>query len=103
MAVVILSIIGGLVLKRYRAGREKKQEPGNFVSVGEDDGESERGVVGSGTGGSISLATLGHGQGQGQGQGGQSELNQTGNNNVRERRNSQPIPRSLDLDGPLRS
>ncbi|KAF8928411.1 hypothetical protein BGZ47_001650 [Haplosporangium gracile] len=105
MAAVILAIIGGLVLKRYRAGREKKQEPGNFVSVGEDDGENERGVVGggSGTGGSISLATLGHGQGQGQGQGAQSQLNQTNNSNVRERRNSQPIPRSLDLDGPLRS
>jgi hypothetical protein len=93
------------VLKRYRAGRGKKQEPGNFVSVGEDDGESERGVVGggTGTGGGISLATLGHGQGQGLGQGAQSQLNQTSNNNVRERRNSQPIPRSLDLDGPVRS
>ncbi|KAG9064136.1 hypothetical protein KI688_003322 [Linnemannia hyalina] len=31
MAAVILSVIGGLVLKRYRAGREKKQEPGNFT------------------------------------------------------------------------
>ncbi|KAK5798831.1 hypothetical protein F5H01DRAFT_358405 [Linnemannia elongata] len=104
MAAVILSIIGGLVLKRYRAGREKKQEPGNFVSVGEDDGESEQGVGGgSGTGGSVGFTTIGHGQGQGQGQGGQSQLNQTSNNNVRERRNSQPIPRSLDLDGPLRS
>lgn len=101
MVVVILLIIGGLALKRYRAGREKKQEPGNFVSVGEDDGETERGVVGggSGTGGSISLATLG----QGQGQGAQSQLNQANNNNVRERRNSQPIPRSLDLDGPMRT
>lgn len=107
MAAVILSIIGGLFLRRYRAGRTKKQEPGNFVSVDEDDGENEQGVGGgvSGTGVSISLATLGHihGHGQGQGQGVQSQLDHTRDNNVRERRNSQPIPRALDLDRPMRS
>ncbi|KAF9932855.1 hypothetical protein FBU30_007186 [Linnemannia zychae] len=110
MAAVILSIIGGLFLRRYRAGRTKKQEPGNFVSVGEDDNdENERGIGGgggggtsSGTGGSIGMVTLG--QGQGQGQGTPSQINQASSlNNVRERRNSQPIPRALDLDGPRRS
>ncbi|KAI1314340.1 hypothetical protein EDD11_002281 [Mortierella claussenii] len=111
LGVVILAVVGGLILRRYRSGRTKKQEPGNFTPVGEDDEESEgrRGTGGNGSSStipgasSISLATLG---------GHQPPLssyhhhqNQTAasNSNVRERRNSQPIPRALDLDRGSRS
>ncbi|KAI8602854.1 hypothetical protein EDD21DRAFT_370712 [Dissophora ornata] len=102
MAVVILAVIGGLTLRRYKSGRAKKQEPGSFAPVDEDDGESDRGRIGgTGTpsttpgGSSISLATLGghhHHHHHHQSQVASS------NSNVRERRNSQPIPRALDLD-----
>lgn len=96
LAVVILAVMGGFMLKRHRSGQAKKQEPRNFTQVGEDDGESERGGrTGDGDssnipgGSSISLATLGPAAGT-------SSI-------VRERRNSQPIPRALDLGGNLRS
>ncbi|KAF9109698.1 hypothetical protein BGX27_007304 [Mortierella sp. AM989] len=104
-AVVVLAVIGGLALRHYKSGRTKKQEPGNFAPVGEDDGESERGGRGgSGVGGastipggsSISLATGGHHHHH------QSQVTAS-NSNVRERRNSQPIPKALDLEGSSRS
>ncbi|KAG0011496.1 hypothetical protein BGZ81_002146, partial [Podila clonocystis] len=66
MGLIILAIIGGVALRRYRSGRTKKQEPGNFMTVGEDDNELGGSMGGSGIGGSgmpgassVSLATLG--------------------------------------------
>ncbi|KAG0046345.1 hypothetical protein BGZ83_008487 [Gryganskiella cystojenkinii] len=127
--IVLLALVGGLLWRRYRMriGRAKKQEPArHFVSVDEDDGESDRGRghglgggshsrisisglsgvidiggTGGGTGGgttetlpdgSIALSNLGGG-------GGGSSSQQNYNNQVRERRNSQPVPRKLELDG----
>lgn len=112
LGIVVLAAIGSVVLKRYRSGQAKKQEPRNFTQVGEDDGESERGrrtadgstsdLPGTGAGGSsISLATLG-----GLHHPSQVAVAVAGSSvssNVRERRNSQPIPRTLDLGGNLRS
>ncbi|KAG9321682.1 hypothetical protein KVV02_002150 [Mortierella alpina] len=101
LAVVVLAIIGGFTLRRYRKGRPKKQEPGNFVSVGEDDQEGTGGGGASPAPGasSISLATLGghHHHHHHPSQVGGTE------SNVRERRNSQPIPRVLDMDRTMRS
>ncbi|KAF9439308.1 hypothetical protein BGZ76_003838 [Entomortierella beljakovae] len=101
-SVVVLAAVGTVLLRRYRSGRAKKQEPGNFTPMGEDDGESEHiGRNGSSVipGSSISLATLGHHHHQ-------NQATASANNtsvNVRERRNSQPIPRALDLEGNCRS
>ncbi|KAF8977435.1 hypothetical protein BGZ46_007388 [Entomortierella lignicola] len=109
-SIVVLAFIAGLTYRRYRSGRTKKQEPRPFTPVGEDDGDSERGghsgvggVGGNSTipgGSSISLTTLG----------GHHHLHHhhqsqvaASNSNVRERRNSQPIPRALDLEGNSRS
>ncbi|GJJ79063.1 hypothetical protein EMPS_11422 [Entomortierella parvispora] len=140
--VVLVALVGGLMLRRYRRriGRAKKQEPvRHFMTVGEDDGESDRGdgigpgglgggggggagsshinvsgldgpgtsSLGGGAGigssgletlpdGSIALSNLGASSSQ------QSYNNPTSSNNVRERRNSQPVPRQLELDGKLR-
>ncbi|KAF9586195.1 hypothetical protein BGW38_008632 [Lunasporangiospora selenospora] len=90
---IALVAIGGVVLKKYKSGRNKKQEPGNFVTVSEDDGEIDMGGSLSYPTGiqrnSVNLTTLvGHGGG-------------TSNNTVRERRNSmgtQGSPKALDLD-----
>ncbi|KAG0359484.1 hypothetical protein BG005_000712 [Podila minutissima] len=98
MGLVILAIVGGVALRRYRSGRTKKQEPGNFMTVGEDDIDLGGSMGGSGIGGSgipgassVSLATLG---GVGSGAHGA-----TVDSTIRERRNSvglQPIPRAMD-------
>ncbi|ORZ18330.1 hypothetical protein BCR41DRAFT_45389 [Lobosporangium transversale] len=97
LGVVILATVGGLALKRYRSGWTKKQEPGTFAPFDEDDGGGTGGGGGSGGGGgtsstipgsAISLVTVS----------GQNHQTVNSNNNVRERRNSQPIPRALDLE-----
>ncbi|KAI7822645.1 hypothetical protein BC939DRAFT_503655 [Gamsiella multidivaricata] len=95
LAVVILAIIGGLALRHYRSGRTKKQEPGTFAPVGEDDGGTSSTIPG---GSSISLGTLG-----GHHHHHHPSQSAVTDSNVRERRNSQPIPRALDLDGHSRS
>jgi hypothetical protein len=123
--IVLVALVGGLFVRRYRMriGRAKKQEPvRHFMTVGEDDGESDRGMGGShisvsglgaagtidGSGGgvgdaggtlpdgSIALSNMGGASSQ------QHYSSQSSSNNVRERRNSQPVPRQLELDGKLR-
>ena len=139
--IVLVGLVGGFALRQYRRriGRAKKQEPvRHFMTVGEDDGESDRGggvggaggvggsshisglshhpgsldslggpgasIGGTGIGagletlpdGSIALSNLGASSSQ------QNYNNQNSGNNVRERRNSQPVPRQLELDGKLR-
>ncbi|KAF9417015.1 hypothetical protein BGZ94_010062 [Podila epigama] len=105
LGLVVLAFIGVMALRRYRSGRSKKQEPGTFMTVGEDDldhdeddrirgassggGHAGGGGGGGGGGAGINLAILG-------GAGG-SHGHSTTDATIRERRNSvglQPIPRA---------
>ncbi|KAG0240698.1 hypothetical protein BGW41_006695 [Actinomortierella wolfii] len=95
MSVVIVGLVAFIGVRKYRSGRAKKQEPtGDFMSVGEDDGDDSHSHRSPLPGGSvISLATLGGGTG------GQGTASATTTSTVRERRNSvgvQPLPRAME-------